>query len=142
MAEEKSMTLDLPAQSASPAPVVIKGDPDLLAQAIGNLLDNAIKYAPAGSPVAISLSRLPEQMVRLEIRDQGPGIPQSERDLVLRQFYRGSHDDVPGTGLGLSLVQAVVHLHGGRLELGDSNPGLLAALILPLPGAASAERPH
>lgn len=142
MAEEKSMTLDLPPQGALPAPLVIKGDPDLLAQAIGNLLDNAIKYAPAGSPVAISLSRLPEQMLRLEIRDQGSGIPQSERDLVLRQFYRGSHDDVPGTGLGLSLVQAVVHLHGGRLELDDSNPGLSAALILPLPGAASAERPH
>ena len=142
MAEEKSMTLDLPPQAALPAPLVIKGDPDLLAQAIGNLLDNAIKYAPAGSPVAISLSRLPEQMLRLEIRDQGSGIPQSERDLVLRQFYRGSHDDVPGTGLGLSLVQAVVHLHGGRLELADNNPGLSAALILPLPGAASADRPH
>jgi signal transduction histidine kinase len=119
---------------------VIKGDPDLLAQAIGNLLDNAIKYAPAGSPVAISLTRLAEQMLRLEIRDQGPGIPQSERDLVTRQFYRGSHDDVPGTGLGLSLVLAIVHLHGGRLELADNDPGLAAAMVLPLPG--SAERPH
>lgn len=138
MAEEKSMTLDLP---TSPS-VLIKGDPDLLAQAIGNLLDNAIKYAPAGSPVAISLTRPPGQMLRLEVRDRGPGIPQGERDLVTRQFYRGSHDDVPGTGLGLSLVQAVVHLHGGRLELSDNDPGLSAALILPLPGAASAERPH
>ena len=136
------MTLDLPGQGQPAAPVVIKGDPDLLAQAIGNLLDNAIKYAPAGSRVVISLTRLPEQMLRLEIRDQGPGIPQSERDLVLRQFYRGSHDDVPGTGLGLSLVQAIVHLHGGWLELADNNPGLAAALILPLPGAAAAERPH
>jgi signal transduction histidine kinase len=128
LAEEKSMSLDL----LPPPPVVIKGDPDLLAQAIGNLLDNAIKYAPAGSPVSVALRRLPEQQLRLEVRDRGPGIPQGERDLVTRQFYRGTRDDVPGTGLGLSLVLAVAHLHGGRLELDDNHPGLSAALILPL----------
>ena len=130
MAEEKSMTLDLVAPGA--APIVIKGDPDLLAQAIGNLLDNAIKYAPAGSKVSVGLVRAPERLLRLEVRDSGPGIPQSERELVTRQFYRGSQDNVPGTGLGLSLVLAVVHLHGGRLELADNHPGLLAALILPM----------
>jgi len=131
MAEEKSMALELEA-SPGAAPVVIKGDPDLLAQAIGNLLDNAIKYAPAGSKVSVGLVRPPERLLRLEIRDSGPGIPQGERELVTRQFYRGSQDNVPGTGLGLSLVLAVVHLHGGRLELADNHPGLLAALILPL----------
>ena len=130
MAEEKSMTVELVAPGA--APVVIKGDPDLLAQAIGNLLDNAIKYAPAGSKVSVGLMRAPERLLRLEVRDSGPGIPQSERELVTRQFYRGSQDNVPGTGLGLSLVLAVVHLHGGRLELADNHPGLLAALILPM----------
>ena len=72
MAEEKSMALDLGVLQ----PTVVKGDPDLLAQAIGNLLDNAIKYSPAGSRVSLGLTRLPERMLRLEVRDHGPGIPQ------------------------------------------------------------------
>ena len=121
-------------------PTVVKGDPDLLAQAIGNLLDNAIKYSPTGSRVSLTLTRLPERMLRLELRDHGPGIPQGEREVVTRQFYRGSQSDVPGTGLGLSLVLAVAHLHGGRLELSDNNPGLVAALILPLPNGAGDSR--
>ena len=136
MAEEKSMGLDLGALQ----PTVVKGDPDLLAQAIGNLLDNAIKYSPTGSRVSLTLTRLPERMLRLELRDHGPGIPQGEREVVTRQFYRGSQSDVPGTGLGLSLVLAVAHLHGGRLELSDNNPGLVAALILPLPNGAGDSR--
>jgi signal transduction histidine kinase len=135
MAEEKSITLDPGALQ----PTVVKGDPDLLAQAIGNLLDNAIKYSPAGSKVSLGLTRLPERMLRLEVRDHGPGIPQGERDVVTRQFYRGSQSDVPGTGLGLSLVLAVAHLHGGHLELSDNDPGLVAALILPLPNGAPGE---
>jgi signal transduction histidine kinase len=139
MAEEKSMTLELAAAAPASSPLVVKGDPDLLAQAIGNLLDNAIKYAPAGSTVAVALTRLPGRVARLEVRDRGPGIPQGERELVTRQFYRGGQSDVPGTGLGLSLVHAVVHLHGGRLELSDNHPGLSAALILPLAGGAPAE---
>jgi signal transduction histidine kinase len=135
MAEEKSMVLDLGALQ----PTVVKGDPDLLAQAIGNLLDNAIKYSPAGSKVSLGLTRLPERMLRLEVRDRGPGIPQGEREVVTRQFYRGSQSDVPGTGLGLSLVLAVAHLHGGRLELSDNDAGLVAALILPLPNGVAGE---
>jgi len=117
----------------------VKGDPDLLAQAIGNLLDNAIKYSPEGSRITLGLARQGDGMWRLEIRDAGPGILPSERQLVTRQFYRGSRQDVPGTGLGLSLVLAVVHLHGGRLELADNHPGLVAALVLPLPSSAPAE---
>ncbi|HEY8014520.1 MAG TPA: ATP-binding protein, partial [Dongiaceae bacterium] len=135
MAEEKSMTLEL----GTLQPTVVKGDPDLLAQAIGNLLDNAIKYSPGGSKVSLGLMRLPERLLRLEVRDLGPGIPQGEREVVTRQFYRGSQSDVPGTGLGLSLVLAVAHLHGGRLELSDNGPGLVAAMILPLANGAAGE---
>jgi signal transduction histidine kinase len=135
MAEEKSLVLDLGALQ----PTVVKGDPDLLAQAIGNLLDNAIKYSPGGSKVSLGLMRLPERLLRLEVRDLGPGIPQGEREVVTRQFYRGSQSDVPGTGLGLSLVLAVAHLHGGRLELSDNGPGLVAAMILPLANGAAGE---
>ena len=94
---------------------------------------------PAGSKVSLGLTRLPERMLRLEVRDLGPGIPQGEREVVTRQFYRGSQSDVPGTGLGLSLVLAVAHLHGGRLELSDNGPGLVAAMILPLPNGAAGE---
>jgi hypothetical protein len=138
MAEEKSMLLELGALQ----PTVVKGDPDLLAQAIGNLLDNAIKYSPVGSKVSLALTRLPEHMLRLEVRDVGPGIPQEEREVVTRQFYRGSQSDVPGTGLGLSLVLAVAHLHGGRLELSDNAPGLVTAMILPLPSGATLAKPQ
>ena len=111
----------------------INGDPDLLAQAIGNLLDNAIKYAPPQGRVLLSLARPNETEIAVCVTDNGPGIPASERPHVTERFFRGDRSrGTSGVGLGLSLVAAVAKLHGGRLEFADAAPGLVASLVLPV----------
>jgi signal transduction histidine kinase len=115
----------------------VRGHRQLLAQALSNLLDNALKYGD-GSPVTLSLSRAGER-ARLSVADGGPGIPPEYRELATMRFRRlpGS-SGLPGSGLGLSLVAAVARLHHATLELGDGAPGLRVSLELPLaaPGGA------
>jgi len=112
-------------------PVHASGDRDLLFQAISNLIDNAIKYTPDDGTVDIRLVNRPTG-ARVEIGDSGEGIPEEERERVFERFYRlETHRGSPGSGLGLSLVAAVVSLHGGLLTLGDGHPGLRVQLDLP-----------
>lgn len=107
------------------------GKRQLLAQALANLLDNAIKYAPAGSVIEVSVRRT-EEGVDLIVADRGPGIAPQERALALERFVRlDAGQQVEGTGLGLSLVAAVVKLHHGRLALDDNAPGLRVTIGLP-----------
>jgi signal transduction histidine kinase len=107
------------------------GDRDLLFQAISNLVDNAIKYTPEDGQVEIRLSTGPTG-ARVEVGDSGTGIPEAERERVFERFYRlETHRGSPGSGLGLSLVAAVVSLHGGLLTLADGFPGLTVKLDLP-----------
>jgi signal transduction histidine kinase len=111
--------------------VWVRGDRDQLFQVVVNLLDNALKYAPAGSEVATRLQECDEGVV-LEISDDGPGIPEADRERVFDRFQRlETHRGSPGVGLGLSLVRAIVHRHGGRIALLDSAPGLRVRVILP-----------
>jgi signal transduction histidine kinase len=111
--------------------VWVRGDRDQLFQVVVNLLDNALKYAPAGSEVATRLQECDEGVV-LEIADCGPGIPEADRERVFDRFQRlETHRGSPGIGLGLSLVRAIVHRHGGRIALLDSAPGLRVRVILP-----------
>ncbi len=106
------------------------GDKDLLASALANLLDNALKYG--GRSVTITLREAPEaKTVSLVVQDKGPGIPPQERPKVTQRFYR-LNQSVPGTGLGLSIVAAIAHLHGASLQLEDASPGLLVRLVFPL----------
>lgn len=128
VAEDKEIDLVL-----EPAPdIAVNGDPSLLAQAIGNLVDNAVKYAPAPGKVTLSLTPRPDCQVAITVADNGPGIPEAERTRVTERFYRGgSAQGTPGVGLGLSVVVAVARLHGGELRLEDGNPGLVATLVLP-----------
>ncbi|MEM5473412.1 HAMP domain-containing sensor histidine kinase [Hoeflea sp. AS60] len=115
------------------------GNRELLAQALSNLIDNAIKYvgdAPVPE-ITITLSRSGEG-VRLAVTDNGPGVPANRREDVVQRFVRLDESrSKPGTGLGLSLVQAVAALHGGQLLLDDAqsgstdNPGLAAIMALP-----------
>jgi signal transduction histidine kinase len=106
------------------------GDRDLLASALANLLDNALKYG--GRSVVINVSETPERgTVSMVVQDNGPGIPPEERPKVTQRFYR-LDQSVPGTGLGLSIVAAIAHLHGAALQLEDAFPGLLVRVILPL----------
>jgi signal transduction histidine kinase len=102
----------------------VDGDRDLLFQALANLLDNASKYTPAGGPIALALRRGAGGAVELAVRDSGPGIPPAQRERVFQRFYRGEASrSTPGSGLGLSLVDAVARLHGAKVELADGEPG-------------------
>ncbi len=128
VAEDKGIALTCHAGEG----LVVMGDALLLAQALGNLVDNAIKYAPAGSAVSIDGLRRGNR-VELSVADSGPGIADAEKPKVVERFYRGEagRAATPGMGLGLPLVAAAARLHGGRLELEDNHPGLLATLRLP-----------
>ena len=112
-------------------PTRVPGDPVLLAQALGNLIDNALKYAPEGGTIEV-LVRRRGGGAEIAVADNGPGIAQDEKAKVIERFYRGdSSRGTPGSGLGLSLAQAVAKLHGSTLELTDRNPGLCVLLALP-----------
>ena len=128
LAEDRGILLQLNAPPEVPA----YGDKAMLQQAIANLVDNAVKFSPDGGLVRLDATVSPRVLVT--VTDQGPGIPQTERDQATDRFYRGeSARSTPGSGLGLSLVLAVAHLHGGELLLEDGRPGLRAVLSLPLP---------
>lgn len=104
---------------------------ELLSQALANLIDNALKYAP-GAAIALRLARLPGGAIALSVSDRGPGIAEAERADAVARFGRlDAARGRPGAGLGLSLVDSVARLHGGRLELGDNAPGLVATIVLP-----------
>jgi signal transduction histidine kinase len=105
----------------------VAGDPNLLFQAVANLLDNALKHTPPGSRI-----RLSGRAGLVEVADDGPGIAVEHRPRVVERFYRAPEAaGRPGLGLGLSVVAAVAQAHGGRLELADDRPGLAARLHLP-----------
>ncbi|MFZ9487227.1 MAG: sensor histidine kinase [Alphaproteobacteria bacterium] len=126
LAEQRGLALE-----AGLAPATCTGDRTLVAQALANLVDNAIKHARPGGHVRVR-SATREGNVELVVEDDGPGIPEGERDKVVRRFYRLEPSrGTPGSGLGLSLVVSVARLHGGRLELEDAAPGLRARLVLP-----------
>ena len=132
LAEEKNVTLTL----AKPfglhgADTVIEGNRSLVSQALANLVDNAIKYTPAGGRVTIRPA-VSFQGVDLCVADTGPGIPPAERPRVVERFVRlEASRHSPGTGLGLSLVQAVAHFHNAELILEDNSPGLKVTLRFP-----------
>lgn len=127
MAEDAGLSFECAAGDA----IRIEGHRQLMAQAVANLLENAIKYTPAGGRIAVRLERAGGEAV-LSVADSGPGIPAAERERVLQRFVRlDASRGTPGSGLGLSLVAAVAKLHGGRLSLDDNRPGLLVGLSLP-----------
>ncbi len=116
-------------------PVTIHGEKHLLFQALANLLDNAIKFTPAGGRIAV-VARRAESGVLLAVGDSGPGIPEAMREQVFERFQRlDSSRHLPGNGLGLSLVRAVVQLHHGRIRLADNAPGLRVEIELPAAGS-------
>jgi signal transduction histidine kinase len=109
--------------------LAVLGDGHLISQAAANLLDNALKYAPPGGRVVLSL-RQEAAGVRLEVADNGPGIPADKRAAVVDRFVRlDASRHRPGSGLGLSLVAAVAEWHGAALSLNDNQPGLRASLL-------------
>ncbi len=121
----------------TPEPVVLRGNRELLGQALANLVDNAIKHGAAAGPtapreVAIATARDGVALV-LTVADRGPGIPAADRERVLQRFVRLEESrSEPGSGLGLSLVAAVARLHDGTIALGDAGPGLVVTMRLPI----------
>ena len=137
LAEERNIALAL----MPGADVVIEGNRSLIAQALANLVDNAIKYTPAGGKVRIRAANT-STGVELSVADSGPGIPAADRSRVTERFVRlEASRSSPGTGLGLSLVVAVAHFHHAEFLLEDNVPsGLKAVLRFPktavrMPGA-------
>jgi signal transduction histidine kinase len=127
VAEDAGIKLSLDA----PAHARLFGQTELLAQAVANLLDNALKYTPPGGHIGIVV-REHNGRVSLTVTDTGPGIPENERDRVLERFVRLEEcRRTPGAGLGLSLVKAVTALHDGTLTLFDCRPGLGVTLDFP-----------
>jgi signal transduction histidine kinase len=138
LAEEKGMALKVEAD----APARLKGNRELVSQALANLVDNAIKYAEPQQPPANGAT--PEIVVRalnegdrilLTVADHGPGIPEADRARAVERFVRLEQSrSQPGSGLGLSLASAVARLHGGELVLEDNHPGLKSVIALPRGG--------
>jgi signal transduction histidine kinase len=125
--------------------LLVRGNRELIAQSLANLLDNGLKYGtPTVSGVAPELRlalRRQGQLVRLSVEDRGPGVPAADRDRVLGRFVRlEASRTLPGSGLGLSLAAAIAHLHGGVLRLEDNAPGLRAVLEIPTTASAPQNR--
>lgn len=130
LAAERQIELVVEAMPGLPDDLAVPGDRDLLAQAIGNLLDNAIKFSPDRTPVSVFIGA-DEHCTMIRIVDRGPGIPEDQRERVFDRMVRlDSSRGSPGFGLGLSIVRGVARLHGGDCHLRDGEPGTAAELEL------------
>ena len=117
------------------APVTVSGDQEKLRIIVDNLVSNAIKYSPDGSPLSVSLEANAADAV-IDVVDAGPGIPAAERELVFEAFYQGapaSKGHVRGSGLGLSIAREYAQAHGGDIHVLDSDEtGAHLQVVLPL----------
>jgi signal transduction histidine kinase len=137
LADQKGIALTVEAAAAAP----VKGNRELVSQALANLVDNAIKYSVLEKVEGAVPPRIVVQAVNdgdrvlLTVADNGPGIPATDRERVLERFVRLEQSrSEPGSGLGLSLAAAVARLHGGELTLADNTPGLKSVIALPRGG--------
>jgi two-component system sensor histidine kinase KdpD len=107
-------------------------DPELISLALRQLIDNALKYSPPGSPVEITAARS-DGTLEIRIADQGPGIPEKERERVFEKFYRRQavKERVPGTGLGLHIAREILRAHGGDVTI-PPGPGSQFCIIIPI----------
>ena len=139
LADEKGLALTVEAPVAAP----VRGNRELVSQALANLVDNAIKYAEPngkanGEPTEIIVRADNDgERIMLSVADRGPGIPDADRGRAVERFVRLEQSrSEPGSGLGLSLASAVARLHGGELKLEDNRPGLRSTIALPRAGPA------
>jgi signal transduction histidine kinase len=156
LADDRGLSLRIEAPEAAP----MRGNRELVTQALANLVDNAIKYAaPINAPINAPLApdqpvngEQPEIVIKaagegdhifLTVADPGPGIPEGDRTRAVERFVRLEQSrSQPGSGLGLSLAHAVARLHGGELRLEDNQPGLRSVLALPRLSAAPIATPQ
>ena len=126
--------IDLGISNSQPATVL--GDPDALRTLTRNLVDNAVRYTPAGGRVDVSVENggQGEQSI-LKVVDDGPGIPPEERSRVLDRFYRRPGTSPPGSGLGMAIVKSIADAHDAALELDSGAEGRGLAVSVRFPGA-------
>lgn len=132
--EEQDQTIELRLDDTveQNAGLHLLGDKDLLLQMVVNIIENAIRHCPAGTDIVVSAG-LVDSIVWLSVCDNGPGIPEQEREKVFQRLYRlEASRTTKGSGLGLSLVKAVADLHCGVVSLGDNNPGLCVKVVFDL----------
>ena len=138
LADAKQIDLGI----SSSQPEMVLGDPDALRTLTRNLVDNAVRYTPAGGRVDVSVESVgaPARAV-LQVVDNGPGIPQEERVRVLDRFYRRPGTSPPGSGLGMAIVKAIVDAHAATLELasGADGSGLSVSVAFPAGEAGNAD---
>jgi two-component system sensor histidine kinase QseC len=117
--------------------VIVEGVPDLLQIALRNLIDNAVRYSPAGSRITVAL-RAENGRPVMSVADNGPGVGEGELPRLIERFYRSAEAVAEGSGLGLTIVQRIAELHGARLELVNRATGGLEARLRWNAGRASA----
>jgi signal transduction histidine kinase len=133
LAEDQHLQFELHAESG----LIVQADPDLLFEAVGNLVSNAIKFTPAGGWVTLSVTRTGADEAHIEVADSGPGIPEEQRHAVWQRFYRGgANRDASGHGLGLSIVAAIAKLHDFELSIGGDGEGARMGMQCPLKRSA------
>ena len=132
LAKQKRQWISL---DVDPDPPRVVADRSKMEQALANLIVNAIRYAPHGTPILVAAHRKGDAL-RIEVRDHGPGIATEDRQRIFDKFFRGQNaDGTPGSGLGLAIARSLVTLHGGTLEY-EENPGGGSAFVTLLPLAS------
>jgi signal transduction histidine kinase len=129
-ARQKGLTWTM---AASPNLPVVRIDPDRMAQALGNILSNAIKFTPAGGKISTNVQAVDSQLL-IQVGDTGPGVPANEQEKIFEPFVRGNQGRriVEGMGLGLSIAREIIQAHGGEIRL-ESTPGAGSRFILQIP---------
>ncbi|MBN3799358.1 ATP-binding protein, partial [Burkholderia sp. Ac-20392] len=144
LAKRMDLGYEGPPDPPDDRPLDVDGNPVMLREMLGNLIDNAIRYTPDGGRITVRVRAEPAaQRVHLEVEDTGPGIPAAERERVVERFYRILGREGDGSGLGLAIVREIATQHGGTLTLDDHvyqhAPRLVGTLVrvsLPLTEAA------
>jgi signal transduction histidine kinase len=129
VAEDAGLVFTVAIDDSAP---VMRVHRELLSQAIGNLIDNALKHAGDGGALTLRLERH-ATAIAIQVEDRGAGIAEADREQALKRFGRlDAARTTPGAGLGMALIEAVARLHDGRFELADNAPGLIARIVLPV----------
>ncbi len=115
-------------------PVMIQGHAGLLEELINNLVDNALRYCPQGASVTLSVAAAP--LPELAVTDDGPGIPESERERIFERFHRGASEDAEGCGLGLAIVREIATVHGATVSAQAGREGRGTRFVVRFPGPA------